>query len=135
MYMIISSQNLPTNLSTDFLTSWVPQTPGFADLCGQWEIYLKKFQALANEYEICIVPGTIVERHEEETSEEFQLMNVAYFIGNKGEIIGKYVKKNLWYVTSISFLSSNSTCCFIKKLITMPGIPNAPTLRPLPTTT
>lgn len=26
-------------------------------------------------------------------------MNVAYFIGKDGEIVGKYVKKNLWYVT------------------------------------
>ena len=25
-------------------------------------------------------------------------MNVAYFIGKEGEIVGKYVKKNLWYV-------------------------------------
>jgi predicted amidohydrolase len=65
-------------------------------LCGQWEVYLEKFQALAKEHRICIVPGTIVEKHEEEKSEEYQLLNVAYFIDDKGEILGKYVKKNLW---------------------------------------
>lgn len=80
------------------MTSWVPNEPGFADLCGQWETYLKKFQALAKEHKICIVPGTIVEKHDasKEKSEEYDLLNVAYFIDNKGEILGKYVKKNLW---------------------------------------
>jgi hypothetical protein len=93
-----------TNVLNDFLTSWVPQDPGFADLCAQWETYLKKFQALAKEHKICIVPGTIVEKHEEEKSDKYNLLNVAYFIDHEGEILGKYVKKNLWYViSSISF--------------------------------
>jgi len=78
------------------LTSWVPKSEGFFDLCDQWASYLKKFQDLAKECKICIVPGTIVERHEEEESEESKLSNVAYFIDDKGEILGKYMKKNLW---------------------------------------
>jgi len=79
------------------LTNWVPKTEGFLDLCGQWEIYLKKYQDLARECKICIVPGTIVERHKDANSNEEKLLNVAYFIGESGEILGKYVKKNLWH--------------------------------------
>lgn len=73
------------------LTNWVPEDPEFSDLCGQWEIYLNKYRALAKECNICIVPGTIVERHGE------RLVNVAYFIGNEGSILGRYEKKNLWH--------------------------------------
>ncbi|KAL8720636.1 MAG: hypothetical protein Q9225_002536 [Loekoesia sp. 1 TL-2023] len=79
------------------LTNWVPEDPTFSDLCGQWEIYLNKYRALAKEYNICIVPGTIVERHEDAKTGEQKLFNIAYFIGNKGEILGRYQKKNLWY--------------------------------------
>lgn len=76
------------------LTNWLPKDPHFGDLCDQWETYVKKYQDLARECDISIVPGTIVERHWEEG--EGKLLNVAYFIDNKGEILGKYVKKNLW---------------------------------------
>ncbi|KAK7699731.1 hypothetical protein SLS57_012325 [Botryosphaeria dothidea] len=78
------------------LTNWVPKDPGFLPLCEQWETYLKKYQALAKEHRICIVPGTIVERHCDAEKEEDKLLNVAYFINQDGDIIGKYVKKNLW---------------------------------------
>ncbi|KAF2244461.1 carbon-nitrogen hydrolase [Trematosphaeria pertusa] len=78
------------------LTNWQPKSPGFFDLCDQWETYLKKYQALAKECGICIVPGTIVESHRENENEEDRLLNVAYFIDHDGEIKGKYVKKNLW---------------------------------------
>ncbi|KAH6616802.1 carbon-nitrogen hydrolase [Boeremia exigua] len=78
------------------LTNWLPKDPAFVGLCDQWETYLKKYQALAKECGICIVPGTIVEGHRGEQKEEDRLLNVAYFIGADGEIVGKYVKKNLW---------------------------------------
>lgn len=45
-----------------------------------------------------IVPGTIVESHRENEKEEDKLLNVCYFIDHEGNIAGKYVKKNLWYV-------------------------------------
>lgn len=77
------------------LTNWVPKDPNFLSLCRQWEIYLKKYQNLAKECKICIVPGTIVERRDGAEKED-QLLNVAYFIDHTGEIIGKYIKKNLW---------------------------------------
>lgn len=35
------------------LTNWLPKDPGFADLCNQWEVYLKKYQDLARECQIC----------------------------------------------------------------------------------
>lgn len=69
---------------------------GFFELCDQSETYLKKYQDLAKECEICIVPGTIVERHKDAKTEEDRLLNIAYFIDQKGDILGKYVKKNLW---------------------------------------
>ena len=78
------------------LTSWVPKDPGFVDLCSKWELYLKKYQELAKELRVNIVPGTIVEYHEGEKDEDSKLLNVAYFIDENGEIVGKYVKKNLW---------------------------------------
>ncbi|KAL8702807.1 MAG: hypothetical protein Q9201_004023 [Fulgogasparrea decipioides] len=79
------------------LTNWVPDDPEFSDLCGQWETYLNKYRTLARENNICIVPGTIVEGHEVAETKEHILINVAYFIDNKGEILGRYQKKNLWH--------------------------------------
>lgn len=78
------------------LTNWLPKDPKFLDLCDQWETYLQKYQALAKECNICIVPGTIVESHRGATKDEDRLLNVAYFINADGNIGGKYVKKNLW---------------------------------------
>ncbi|KAF2191118.1 carbon-nitrogen hydrolase [Zopfia rhizophila CBS 207.26] len=78
------------------LTNWLPKDPNFINLCEQWEHYLKEYQDLAKECKICIVPGTIVESHRGAEKEEDRLLNVAYFIDQNGEIIGKYVKKNLW---------------------------------------
>ncbi|KAL8934479.1 MAG: hypothetical protein Q9216_005894 [Gyalolechia sp. 2 TL-2023] len=79
------------------LTNWIPDDPEFGNLCAQWETYLDRYRALAREHDICIVPGTIVERHEDAETKERKLVNVAYFIDNKGEILGRYQKKNLWH--------------------------------------
>jgi len=73
------------------LTNWVPDDPGFIPLCAQYQKYLDGYIALAKELKICIVPGTIVEKHDDE------LHNVAYFISNDGTILGQYQKKNLWH--------------------------------------
>ena len=78
------------------LTNWLPKDPKFASLCGSWQFYLDKYRALAKELDICIVPGTIVELHKEAVDEEDKLINVTYFISNKGEILERYQKKNLW---------------------------------------
>ncbi|KAL8678037.1 MAG: hypothetical protein Q9186_005568 [Xanthomendoza sp. 1 TL-2023] len=79
------------------LTNWVPEDRRWSEVCGQWKVYLNKYRVLAKECNICIVPGTIVERHQDEKTREDRFINVAYFIDNKGEILGRYEKKNLWH--------------------------------------
>jgi predicted amidohydrolase len=101
------------------LTNWVPSDPNFVACCDDWEKYLKGYQDLARELKICIVPGTILEKRRAEdvgdlggteggggkegekdgkkaVKDGFVLLNVCYLIGNDGEVIGRYVKKNLW---------------------------------------
>ena len=77
------------------LLNWLPHDPKFKENCRHWKTYLDKYQALAKECNINIVPGTIIEMHDEGTADE-RLLNVAYFISNAGEILGRYQKKNLW---------------------------------------
>lgn len=77
------------------LNNWVPNDPKFKEACSHWQTYLQKYQDLAKECNINIVPGTLIELHDAGTKDE-RLLNVAYFISNTGEILGKYVKKNLW---------------------------------------
>ncbi|KAI1338873.1 carbon-nitrogen hydrolase [Xylariaceae sp. FL0016] len=82
------------------LTSWVPDEPGFKESCADSALYLKKYQGLAKELNICIVPGTIIE------SEGESLQNIAYFISSTGEIAGRYQKKNLWHPERRHLVSS-----------------------------
>lgn len=89
------------------LLNWVPNDPGFKDACSHWEIYLNKYRDLARECNINIVPGTIIELHDQGKEEE-RMINVAYFITNTGEIAGKYVKKNLWGSIERLHLTSSS---------------------------
>ncbi len=90
------------------LLNWVPHDEKFKEACGQWKEYLERYRALAKECNICIVPGTILELHEAGTEDEV-LLNVAYFIDNTGEIVGRYVKKNLWGDIERLHLTSSST--------------------------
>lgn len=106
------------------LTNWLPKDPKFLSLCAQSQTYLENYQKLARELNICIVPGTIVEvrshvDHEtyspkEEVKGAFNshtadndFENVAYFIDNKGEILGNYIKKNLWGPTERAHIKSS----------------------------
>lgn len=82
------------------LTSWAPDHPDFIPACSQWQRYLDAYKSLARTLNICIVPGTIVEWHQDATTAEEKLINVAYFIDNTGKVLGSYQKKNLWYVSS-----------------------------------
>ncbi|KAF6824701.1 carbon-nitrogen family [Colletotrichum plurivorum] len=77
------------------LTSWVPEHPSFIASCEQSGSYLKKYQALAEELSISIVPGTIVEPDDKNSDQN--LLNAAYFIGPDGAVLGRYEKKNLWH--------------------------------------
>ncbi|KAJ6006757.1 hypothetical protein N7451_004701 [Penicillium sp. IBT 35674x] len=86
------------------LTNWIPTDPRFASLCEDWENYLNRYQSLAKECDICIVPGSMVRpiSPSKSTTESDQktagpnLENATFFISNTGEILGTYVKKNLW---------------------------------------
>ncbi|CAK4030514.1 carbon-nitrogen hydrolase [Lecanosticta acicola] len=89
------------------LLNWLPHDAKFKDACRHWKTYLDKYIALARECSICIVPGTIVELHDEGTASE-RLLNVAYFITPDGSIAGKYVKKNLWGPIERLHLTSSS---------------------------
>lgn len=64
-------------------------------------IYLKRYQSLARELKIGIVPGTLLETKTQgdAASTEFtdELSNSAYFIGPDGAFLGRYQKKNLWH--------------------------------------
>jgi predicted amidohydrolase len=82
------------------LTSWVPDDPAFTKSYDDSALYLSKYQDLAKELSICIVPGTLLERHGE------ALHNVAYFISSTGEILGRYQKKNLWHPERRHLVSS-----------------------------
>ncbi|TAQ89350.1 hypothetical protein B7494_g2340 [Chlorociboria aeruginascens] len=75
------------------LTNWIPDDPTFITSCKESSKYLSAYCALAAELKICIVPGTIVEV----SPTSNHLTNVAYFISSTGEILSKYIKKNLWH--------------------------------------
>ncbi|TKA73196.1 hypothetical protein B0A55_07094 [Friedmanniomyces simplex] len=90
------------------LLNWVPHDPKFKEACGQWQTYLDRYRALAKECNICIVPGTILELHDAGADTEL-LLNIAYFIDNTGDIVGRYVKKNLWGDIERLHLTSSST--------------------------
>jgi len=90
------------------LLNWLPHDEKFKEACSHWQEYLDRYRALAKECNINIVPGTIVELHDQGTEDE-RLLNVAYFITNTGEIAGQYVKKNLWGPIERLHLTSSST--------------------------
>lgn len=87
------------------LTSWVPDDPNFKQSCTEAMAYLSKYQDLAKELRICIVPGTIVEAVPIEGDGE-HLLNVAYFVSSDGSIAGRYQKKNLWHPERHHLVSS-----------------------------
>ncbi|KAI1274701.1 carbon-nitrogen hydrolase [Xylaria sp. FL0933] len=82
------------------LTSWVPAEPEFKSSCADSLIYLQRYQYLAKELHICIVPGTIIE------ADGDSLQNIAYFISWDGDISGRYQKKNLWHPERRHLVSS-----------------------------
>jgi predicted amidohydrolase len=94
------------------LTGWMPTHPQWSVLALKWKQYLDAYCALAKELRICIVPGTIVQQGEDEGSDK--LINVAYFIGDNGEILGSYMKKNLWYAVIVVL---QTTKCMQKKIL------------------
>ncbi|KAJ5521733.1 hypothetical protein N7527_005848 [Penicillium freii] len=101
------------------LTNWIPTDPRFASVCEDWEVYLQRYQALAKECNICIVPGSIVRPISASSADASVinkpdqkpatpiLENATFFISNTGEILGSYIKKNLWGPTERAYLRSS----------------------------
>ncbi|KAK0631452.1 carbon-nitrogen hydrolase [Immersiella caudata] len=78
------------------LTSWAPNHPTFKDSCRHAESYLPRYQQLAKDLNIHIVPGTIITHHPSENPTE--LRNMTYLIAaGTGEILTSYQKRNLWH--------------------------------------
>lgn len=80
---------LPEYHLADFFPS---HDPAIKQQCANWKTYLNAYCRLAKECNICIVPGSLGELHDDNI-----LVNAAYFIDNNGNIKGKYEKKNLWH--------------------------------------
>lgn len=88
------------------LTSWVPEQEGFLDASRESNSYLLKYQVLARELGINIVPGTICEPWPLVTG-AIEWHNMAYFIAaDTGDICGSYQKKNLWHTERQHLTSS-----------------------------
>lgn len=73
-----------------------PHPPHFVDTDAA---VLARFQALARELDVCIVPGTISHYEPAPTAVEGEtvLFNTAYFVQRDGSVAGEYHKKNLWH--------------------------------------
>lgn len=87
----------------------MPDDPFFIRACSQWSEYLEKYKTLARECEVNIVPGTIVEALKDDQTGDDKLVNVAYFIDDKGEVLGRYEKKNLWHPERPHLTSSTTS--------------------------
>jgi predicted amidohydrolase len=82
----------------------VPADPRWPVQAGESAKYLAKYQALARELKICLVPGTIIEKEQGPNGELF--WNTAYFVSNDGSILGSYRKKNIWHPERPTLTSS-----------------------------
>ncbi|ROW03626.1 hypothetical protein VPNG_07149 [Cytospora leucostoma] len=89
------------------LTGWDPEHPDFITASTDSQAYLPRYQSLARELDISIVPGTICESHpatehaphgHETLDGKEELRNMAHFISaGTGAVAGSYQKKNLWH--------------------------------------
>jgi len=82
----------------------VPDDVGFVGASQDSTKFLPRYQGLARELNINIVPGTICEvtsRAGAPTGsgrQDFEMYNMAYFVAaGTGEVVGTYQKKNLWH--------------------------------------
>ncbi|ERT00221.1 hypothetical protein HMPREF1624_03592 [Sporothrix schenckii ATCC 58251] len=97
------------------LTSWVPNHPEFVSASAASGAILSRYQDLARELNINIVPGTIVEAHtttadpasgttlvttapDDTSSGTLELRNMAFFVeAGTGKVLNRYQKTNLWH--------------------------------------
>lgn len=79
---------------------------GRADLADFDGKYVQEFQNLALEYDIDIVPGSIIE------GDVSGLYNTTYYIDHSGDILGKYQKVHLWLPERDYITPGEDTCVF-----------------------
>lgn len=88
------------------LTSWCPDHPDFVSACASSMGYLERYQDLARELNINIVPGTICEVHpaasgsssDDSSEKAMEIRNMVYWItATTGATAAAYQKKNLWH--------------------------------------
>jgi len=109
------------------LTGWEPRNPKFAELAKDAHKYQKQYQDLAKELKINICAGTIchtapqqanngTSEAEADANAKLTLLNICAFISYTGELLGTYIKANLWIperehlTSSVAYAqSSNST--------------------------
>ncbi|KAJ6007427.1 hydrolase carbon-nitrogen family [Penicillium herquei] len=87
------------------LSGWAPTDERWSTQAGQSSQYLANYQSLARELKICLVPGTIIEKHVGPNKSTL-FYNTAYFISNDGSILGNYRKKNIWHPERPHLVSS-----------------------------
>ncbi|KAL2128621.1 hypothetical protein VTI74DRAFT_8922 [Chaetomium olivicolor] len=82
------------------LTSWCPDHPDFLSACEASVSYISRYQALAHELNINIVPGTICEPHPSSNgTEKKEIRNMAHWLApsSSSTPLSSYQKKNLWH--------------------------------------
>jgi predicted amidohydrolase len=91
------------------LTSWCPDHPDFIAACAESATYLPRYQALAKDLNINIVPGTICEVHPAPNTTTTttnpgknditqEIRNMAYWVeAGTGNLLSSYQKVNLWH--------------------------------------
>lgn len=73
--------------------------------------YLKRYQDLAAELNINLVPGTIGEWEDLEGDGNLILSNNAYYIDRQGKVLATYRKKNLWHPEREFFVKGEDEHC------------------------
>ncbi|TQV97405.1 Nitrilase/cyanide hydratase and apolipoprotein N-acyltransferase [Cordyceps javanica] len=81
------------------LQGWVGSGEALLPCARRSGDFLARYQALARELGLCIVPGTLLEDLSDpsDAHDEPAMANVAYFIGPDGALCGRYQKRNLWH--------------------------------------
>ncbi|KAJ6787374.1 hypothetical protein PWT90_06302 [Aphanocladium album] len=81
------------------LQGWVGDSKALLACARRSGEFLARYQALARELQMCIVPGTLLEdlTRPGDAHDEPPMANVAYFIGPDGGLCGRYHKRNLWH--------------------------------------
>lgn len=126
-------QTVSNKLQRYHLNGFAPEDPEYIRQTEPevYRVYLQAYQDLAKELGICLVPGTIVERHvsspelsgsaspqsgsnsdsdSDSSSQAVKVLyNTTYFISPEGTILASYRKKNIWHPERPYLTSSGVT--------------------------